>query len=73
MNEASWKVFIHDVSVISALGSKLVLVYGVRPQVERLFKACRISGLPFPNNIRITDPETLSCVKEAAGEVRLGH
>lgn len=62
--------FIHDVSVISALGSKLVLVYGVRPQVERLLKLQNIRP-SLSNNIRITDPETLSCVKEAAGEVRL--
>ncbi len=62
--------FIHDVSVISALGSKLVLVYGVRPQVERLLKLQNIRP-SLSNNIRITEPETLSCVKEAAGEVRL--
>ena len=55
--------FIHDVSVISALGSKLVLVYGVRPQVERLLKLQNIRP-SLSNNIRITDPETLPASKK---------
>ena len=62
--------FIHDVSMMSAMGAKIVLVYGVRPQVETLMEIKKITS-KFVNAVRITESEALSCVKEAAGEVRL--
>jgi len=59
-----------DLSLLSALGIKLVLVHGSRPQVN---EQLRLKGL----NARIgrhtepTDSDVLECVKEAAGEIRL--
>ncbi len=62
--------FIHDISMVSAMGARLVLVYGVRPQVNALMKLKGVES-KFVNTLRITDNDTLSCVKEASGEVRL--
>lgn len=62
--------FIHDVSIISAMGTRLVLVYGVRPQVEALMNVKNIAPV-YVNGVRVTDSQAMSCVKEAAGEVRL--
>lgn len=62
--------FIHDVSIISAMGTRIVLVYGVRPQVEALMNVKNIAPV-YVNGVRVTDSQAMSCVKEAAGEVRL--
>lgn len=61
---------IHDVALLSSLGIKLVLVHGIRPQIDqRLFE---LNQTPqFHNNLRITDSTALQCVKEAAGTVRV--
>lgn len=62
--------FIYDLSMLSAIGAKIVLCYGVRPQVEELINLKGIHS-EFVNGLRITETDVLSCVKEAAGEVRL--
>lgn len=61
---------IHDISLLNSLGVKLVLVYGIRPQIDqRLSKA----GLArrFHNLRRITDRKTLPSAIEAAGSQRI--
>lgn len=60
----------HDLSLLHALGIKVVLVYGSRPQVEEQL-ALRNIATRFHNGLRITDSATMECVKEAAGELRL--
>lgn len=61
---------IHDFALLRSLGIRLVLVYGIRPQIDlRLQKQSLQSE--FKNNLRITDSATLECVKEAAGTVRV--
>jgi amino-acid N-acetyltransferase len=62
--------FISDVSMLSAIGARIVLCYGVRPQVQELMELKKIEST-FVGGLRVTDPAALSCVKEAAGEVRL--
>lgn len=61
---------IADISMISAMGARIVLVYGVRPQVEELMTLKAIQS-QYVNGVRVTDAAALVCVKEAAGEVRL--
>lgn len=59
--------FIHDVNLLSALGVRLVLVHGVRPQVEE-----RLQAAPrFVQDKRVTDADTLEHVKDAVGSVRV--
>ncbi len=60
---------IHDIALLNSLGVKLVLVHGARPQIEER-TALRNVDSRFNNDIRITDAETLECVKDAAGSLR---
>jgi amino-acid N-acetyltransferase len=61
---------VQDLSLIHALGIKLVIVHGSRPQVN---EQLRLKGLEptFVGSQRITDAAALECAKEAAGEIRL--
>ena len=62
---------IADISMISAIGARIVLIYGVRPQVEELMSLKAIES-QYVNGIRVTTADALVCVKEAAGEARIG-
>lgn len=63
-------VLAHDLSLLHALGIKVVIVHGSRPQVEEQL-ALRQVEARFHNGLRITDVTALECAKEAAGELRL--
>jgi amino-acid N-acetyltransferase len=63
-------VLAHDLSLLHALGIKVVLVHGSRPQVEEQL-ALRSIEARFHNGLRITDAAAMECAKEAAGELRL--
>ncbi|POZ52772.1 amino-acid N-acetyltransferase [Methylovulum psychrotolerans] len=60
---------VHDFALLNSLGIRLVLVHGIRPQIDQRLK----DGLPprFHKHLRITDGPALQCVKEAAGLVRV--
>lgn len=60
---------IHDIALLNSLGVKLVLVHGARPQIE---ERAKLRGLDsrFDHELRITDQQTLECVKDAAGSLR---
>ncbi len=61
---------VHDFALLSSLGIRLVLVHGIRPQIdERLHKLNATAK--FYKHLRITDDLALQCVKEAAGLVRV--
>jgi amino-acid N-acetyltransferase len=59
-----------DLSLLHALGIKIVIVHGSRPQVEEQLALRNVEGR-FHNGIRLTDTAALECAKEAAGELRL--
>jgi amino-acid N-acetyltransferase len=61
---------VHDLSLLSAMGIRLVLVHGSRPQVQAQLV---LKGVPerFHADVRITDAAALECAKEASGEIRL--
>jgi amino-acid N-acetyltransferase len=63
-------VLAHDLSLMHALGIKVVLVHGSRPQVEEQLGLRKVQTR-FHNGLRITDAAALECAKEAAGEIRL--
>jgi amino-acid N-acetyltransferase len=63
-------VLAHDLSLLHALGIKVVIVHGTRPQVEEQL-ALRHVETHFHNGVRITDAAAMECAKEAAGELRL--
>ena len=61
---------IHDVNLLNALGVRLVLVHGVRPQVEARL-AARDLAIRYVRDLRVTDADALDCVKEAVGTARI--
>ncbi len=63
-------VLAQDLSLLHALGIKVVIVHGSRPQVAEQLALRNVEGR-FHNGIRITDIAALECAKEAAGELRL--
>ena len=63
-------VLAQDLSLLHALGIKVVIVHGTRPQVEEQL-ALRHVKARYHNGVRITDAAALECAKEAAGELRL--
>ena len=63
-------VLAHDLSLMHALGIKIVLVHGSRPQVEEQLGLRQVQTR-FHHGLRITDAAALECAKEAAGEIRL--
>jgi len=60
----------HDFNLLAALGIRLVLVHGARPQIEQHLAKNNLDG-SYHQGIRLTDAETMKCVKEAAGRLRL--
>ncbi len=63
-------VLAQDLSLLHAMGIKVVIVHGSRPQVEEQL-ALRNVEARFHKGLRITDAAALECAKEAAGELRL--
>ena len=61
--------FVQDLAILHAMGIKLVLVHGFRPQVS---EQLRVKGHPehFSHGRRITDPSALDAAQEAAGQLR---
>jgi amino-acid N-acetyltransferase len=61
--------FVQDMAILHAMGIKLVLVHGFRPQVSEQLRA---KGHPerFSHGIRVTDAVALDCAQEAAGQLR---
>lgn len=62
--------FIQDVNLLAALGIRLVLVHGARPQIEAELKSKRIRS-HYAKGLRITDAQALVAVKHAAGVLRV--
>jgi amino-acid N-acetyltransferase len=59
----------HDLNLLASLGVRLVLVHGARPQIEQHLARNNIED-QYHHGIRLTNAETLQCVKEAVGRVR---
>ncbi|ARP53020.1 amino acid acetyltransferase [Alcaligenes faecalis] len=70
INDGMLYTLIPDLSLLSALGIKLVLVHGSRPQVN---EQLRLKGetTQFGRGTEPTSAVALECAKEAAGEIRL--
>jgi len=64
------QALIHDIALLDSMGIHLVLVHGARPQIDA---EMRSRGLKprFHNGLRVTDGETLECVKRAMGVSRI--
>jgi amino-acid N-acetyltransferase len=58
---------VYDINLLNALGVRLVLVHGVRPQVEERL----VQEAQYVQGRRVTDSEALEHVKDAVGSVRV--
>ncbi len=61
---------IYDIALLSSLGIRLVLVHGVRYQVEQGLITQGLTAR-YVNGMQITDENTLECVKQACGSVSI--
>lgn len=61
---------IHDLALLSSLGIRLIVVHGIRPQIEDELGKQNVAA-KFALGLRITDPESLACVKKAVGATRV--
>jgi amino-acid N-acetyltransferase len=62
---------VQDLSLLSALGIRLVLVHGSRPQVNEQLRLKGFTQQFDRGMLSPTDAAALECAKEAAGEIRL--
>ena len=62
--------FVHDLNLLFALGIRLVLVHGARPQIEAELRAKGVRSR-YAKGLRITDAQSLVAVKQAAGVLRV--
>jgi amino-acid N-acetyltransferase len=67
---ARFASFVHDVNLLAALGIRLVLVHGARPQIEAELKAKGVRSR-YAQGLRVTDEAALTAVKHAAGVLRV--
>jgi amino-acid N-acetyltransferase len=60
----------HDVALLASLGVRLVLIHGVRPQLDALIVQNGLQA-QYANELRVTDLATMNCVKQANGVARI--
>ncbi len=61
---------IHDITLLSSLGVKIVLVHGARPQIKQQLSTLNITS-EFSDHMRITLTEHMPAVEQAVGQVRM--
>ncbi len=60
----------HDLNLLASLGVRLALAHGARPQIEHELAARGLQSR-YVDGVRVTDEQTLSCVKQASGRLRV--
>lgn len=61
--------FVQDLALMQAMGIRIVLAHGFRPQLEEQLRA-KGHESHFSHGMRITDSVALDCAQEAAGQLR---
>jgi amino-acid N-acetyltransferase len=67
--QAEFPALVHDMALLHSLGVKLVVVHGIRPQIEERLQL-RGRETQFVDGIRVTDAGALDAVVDACGAVR---
>ncbi|MEK9720004.1 MAG: amino-acid N-acetyltransferase, partial [Quisquiliibacterium sp.] len=68
--EGRLNALVQDISLLHAMGMRIVVVFGSRPQINEQLRL-RGGEIRYESGMRVTDALALECVKEAAGEMRL--
>jgi amino-acid N-acetyltransferase len=61
---------VHDIALLNSLVIRLVIVFGARPQIEKLQQQRNIKS-QLVRGLRLTDAASITCVKEAVGAARI--
>lgn len=61
---------IHDIALLDALGLRIILVHGARPQIEQQLEQLGCSSV-YEGALRVTDDLSMECVKAAVGKLRV--
>ncbi len=61
---------VHDIALLNSLGIHLIIVFGARPQIEKLQQQRNIES-HLVRGLRLTDEDSMTCVKEAVGAARI--
>ncbi len=70
MSDNQFAALSHDLNLLASLEVRLVLVHGVRPQIEQRLKRAKLTPI-LHNGLRVTDDAAMEIVKEANGVVRV--
>ncbi|MBH1970798.1 amino-acid N-acetyltransferase [Moraxellaceae bacterium AER2_44_116] len=70
VNHDNFRNIIHDIALLHSLGIHLVLVHGARPQIDENLIEYGLET-PFHKGLRVTTRESLRCVLDAVGSIRL--
>lgn len=62
------ETLLRDLAQITHLGIRLVLVHGIRPQIESCLGG---DHFQYHRGVRVTDDTAMECVRQVAGNVRL--
>ncbi|MCV6638415.1 amino-acid N-acetyltransferase [Candidatus Albibeggiatoa sp. nov. NOAA] len=65
-----FKELIQDIALLNVLGIRVIIVYGIRPQIDAALQRRGLES-KLANGRRITDEQTLQCVLSSCGEVNL--
>ncbi|MBE9609102.1 amino-acid N-acetyltransferase [Chitinilyticum piscinae] len=70
VRDGKFATLTHDINLLTSLGVRLVVVHGARPQIDARMAE---KGLEpqYLHGLRVTDAETLTCVIQAVGQVRV--
>ncbi|MGL4613472.1 MAG: amino-acid N-acetyltransferase [Shewanella sp.] len=67
--QPQFRAILNDVALLHSLGIKVVLVYGVRPQIDAALAANGIEPA-YHGGVRITDEDSLKVIKQVAGALQ---
>ncbi|MGB4344722.1 MAG: amino-acid N-acetyltransferase, partial [Moraxellaceae bacterium] len=70
VNHDNFHNIVHDIALLHSLGIRLVLVHGARPQIDENLAEYGLTT-EFHNDLRVTSRESLRCVMDAVGSIRL--
>lgn len=70
LEPATAQALIHDIALLDSMGIRLVLVHGARPQIDAEMATRKLTPR-FHKGLRVTDGQTLECVKRAMGVTRI--
>lgn len=66
---ANFKNLVHDIALLNSLGIRLILVFGIRPQISALLERQQHEQV-IHDDWRVTDDMSLKSAQQAAGFVR---